>query len=1377
MTQPKRLAESKSRVSKRIKRIFLIILLVFFVCISILIYKMTYWIQMTVPDDVYLINPPNLFSEDNGDPTGNGGWRFTFYGYQRFTLKKFIFRSALPKLIKEMYSARTFNPVNPIVGLYHRWKNSQELLVRDTQDPIYKLTLEQEKLTYMPGEVIRIKGKVQLSPDALRILRRYKWRPSFAFAADRVFDQKGIYHSPLQTGMGSFLTPTGMPIEFTSYSLRNSLIGSPYKSPIEGLIDLESGLGADTREGLYPIDIQVSIPSDSPVGLFRMSFEVGLFDGNGWVKAENWNDLDTVLQGRYANFADITRNKTWLLQGPLFSIGATPPPKMIWTLCNNIYSYQSRGIVADEDQQNFSLNLTGIHQGNFVVPPFDKQRKLIQYDLSPFFPTQKWGFGQEPDLLDSSSALAYYPVLPLRPGTGHWRLHIIGPENEIVADEEGDFDEVTDYRGNSSRLIRTFPKFGKYTVTLTGWVQDIYGHRLSGGGKYTIFSALPLSFSSSFKPGQSYSVGQQFNPRIHVFPPGLTKVRYAIQYFPESDEQRAITWTHEGVSNAFGYYYPARNEIPPFDEPGEYKVDVEASQWTENGVLRYHHFRQAGIVYDPKTVLDLQRFQLFPTLCSGIQEPEAKNSFIAKTGRVPGGCLCTSFSTYSLPDEQSDISLLSDSEGGNSYVFYPLTWKQGSDLGFSPSPWSRRNTSPSYKSCLRPGCFWDSIYGVGYRPPLASWYSGYPEAFVYFDTEHPDPVVSFTDNGYHPALYPENIKVKSYCYLSAFRPGIVLKHTVFEENHSDPFWAVTPERSAGSLNSRLQGDVVNDHYRIIGGCVRKEYDTGRTFYGNYVNVLAISPRDSNLNGYFANGSQPIAEVAGEKVYRLFGHSPEPGTIFAKKNEVAISGFVAPTTADLPVEFSLQLPDGKTEQRNAVTDRYGGFGMPPISSGTKAGFVWARIAAPGPDGKETRVLGTADNRYLMFIAADRHRKIALNLKVGQSFAAHERINILGQAPAELVDGKVGYVRLTPGVLLDQDIIPLDQNGVFRVSFNFAQDTVKSKLFRDRSTKESLETIEPERADTDGNVQMATLFIDGRGQNGEEVTASAYLMFQGNRLVSVDAAPMTDGNSPRWLFDEGLPQIPSISKTAPGIESATDCLLCHRQSEQASWSKQKYTISAWTEIFNWHRAKSYELFWPTREDEAKIRKYFLPSAQEDVRRKQDLALIEAKCGPCHASWKTLRERGIRYTEDGWKRYVDYRYPPLRKTTLPAEKYGWLRRFTPDSCLRDCHSSYPLRLTPAIEPLPDEERTRLVSALSDVLDARTRLPETQEGFLQRGRQAYQDICYNCHSLELKLGERDPRLPQFVPGHLAAKAGMRFDQKSVELICRYLTSLAIKD
>jgi hypothetical protein len=1307
--------------------------------------------------------------EESGAPGENGTWRFSLafgfsrLGYYSFSVRSF-FRAELEEYIRDgRFIAFEKGPWNP----------DQERFLRTINAPVAVMALTQETLVTSPGDNIRISGTVQLSDRILALSRQHRWELSIAYAGYRVFDRNGVYHSPVQSGMGSFLTTTGMPIESSVYSLQNSLLNSPYKSPIEGVVRIDTDSIRGHNDGKYPVEFTAKIPDDPPVGFFRLSFEIGAFTENGWVKIENWDDLDRSLEESYSSFSRMIENESTLIQGPLFSIGAPADPKMIWTLKTDASGSQSRWIVAQEDTGNFALNLTGTHQGRVVLPPTDKNGNPIEYDLSPHFPTQKVAYGQPLDSDSGSTSAAYYPPLPLDPHFGKWSLDIIGPDGVTVRKDEGDFDEVTPYRASSGKLRYVFPAFGKYVVKLSGSIKDVYGHTYQGGGQYEIYIALPLSFSSSTKPGQAYQIGQSINPRLHIFPPGPTEIRFTTSYYPYSDPENAIHWEHTGRSNSFGYYFPKTNDIPKFDKPGEYKTDIEAWRWENGKILRYQHYQQTGIVYDPGTVLDLQGFRQFPTLCSSIKDPNAENAFIARTLQVPIADECSSMSFLFFPAEQSRLTLLSDPKGNRSVASPTFTWKSGGDPGFSQTPWHKGKLTSAEKSCFDSGCYCDNLFGRADKSLLPKWFSGFAESVIFHDSDHTAPIVSSTNKGYSPALYPEDVQVKSYCYSSAFRPGLTLRRQALEESAMQPYWWLAPNRGPYELNIRKEGDVENDHYRILGSCVRKEYPTGRSFYGYYAHAFAISPPESNLNGYFYNGSVPIVRAGGEDIYRLFGHSPEPGTIFSKNDLIAIGGFVLPTTAQLPVEFFFEFPDGRREMRSGLTNRYGEFKLDPVSSGIKPGMLWAKIESLGKDGVRTRALGTPDNRHLMFIAADHHQKIALNLRPGEQFQPLQRIQVIGRVSGDIVSGRAGYVRLTPGFVLDQDVMDLRPDGVFGFSFSLSQDYVKSKLYRFMAPPSLSKEKAVSGGEAAGNLQMGMVFVDGRDAKGGNVTASAFFMLKGNTVISVDSSDTARENQPSWPLYNERASIPKEKSMLKAVESKRDCLQCHKKEEMTDWEASRWSVREWMRIINWHRKRSADVFWPPSEDNNKIAQFLNMSPAEKEGRERNQHLIESKCSQCHVDWKSLSKREIRYTLDGWRRYIDYRYPEDRTVARPSQKYGFLRKFVPDVCVY-CHSARIMQVIPQIEPLARDERALLAEALTDELSGEEGLPDSIRTVkISEGKRLYQKTCYGCHSLELKQAEKDTKLSKFAPLHLLKKSGEFYSKDTVDQIADYLGSI----
>lgn len=1342
--------------------------------VSVLWY-LSHFIQYFIDDDIASESGPE-FSYDNGSWDPMGGWTFSLKGYHYFNVKKFPVKVLLRECAKEIVEHRSFSIgtwISAWESIFDRWNRSQEKLVEDIGPPFVVMNLTQNRLAYQPGEGIRISGSVRISDTADRIARKRGWVPKMGYAMDRVFDESGRFRSPMQFGMGTLLTTTGAPIQSSLMSLRNAGLGSPYASPIEGLADLEL-----VGEREYTVDFHETVQDSTPGGMFRMTLQVGTVTEFGWVQIENWGELDKVLNGGFTSVFDMVVNRRWIMQGPVFSVGDVKTLRMPWTLLNFTYSSQSRGIAAQEDENLFALSLTGVHQNTIVVPPFDAKGQPLVYDLSPFFPTQAVSYGQVSSVDETASSCAYYPPIPLDTNAGAWSVEIRGPTDELVLQDSGVFDRITYYRGFSDRLRFSFPDYGRYTIRLHGWIEDIYGHRMEGGGTYALYAALPLSFSSSSKPGQGYPRGASMNTRLHVFPPGNTRVRFTLDFFPTSDPDRSVHWERGGVSNAFGYYYPSPDEaMPPFDTVGEYRADFEVWQTDPRGALHYGNVREHGIVYDPETVLDLRGFESMPSRCASIPDPGAKNASISSSFRVPTGCPGSSQKIQFLPDDQTEVTILSDTEGNSTAIFPTLAWKLDPDPGFSKNPWADRSVPLTHGeiSCTKPGCYWDQLSGRADQPPRPEWFSQHITNNVYFNADHPAPMVSTTTTGFHPALYPEDVDIQSYCYISAFRPGMVLRNEVLDDTFTEPYWEIAPDTSGHQINARKQGDVRNDHYRLLGSCVRKEKSTGHVFYGYYAAAVSISPASSNQNGLYFGGQTPLVEIAGEPIYRLIGSAPEPGTIFTVAEPVGVGGFVLPTTPDLSIKTTIFRPDGTTETRNSRTNRYGEYRADPLSSGDRAGIAWVEVEAPGVDGHNARILGSADNRILQFIASTDHGAVELNVNSGTQLAAHSRLRVIGQAPEGIVSGRAAYVRITPGGILDQGIVPLTPAGLFSFSFSPAADTVKMGFYRTEITDVARAINDLPKFEGDGNIQLTTVFVEGLDSTGNVRTASGYFMMKGARVLYVDR-PMAEPPTPiaQNLYAE-RPIIPDLMNRVRRIESVADCRICHNRPSQFAEIAVKRPAAQWRTIMNWHRAKSVNLFWLPSQDAIKLEDRISQSTDEIAARHSREAILETHCGTCHISHRKMNKREIQYTADGWRRYVDYRYPPSRLDTVPGQKWSHLRRFIPEPCLT-CHTTRILRATPPIEPLDAEERSALLDALNQELGGEESLP-TNSTSSGPSKEAYVRECYRCHTADLIRAEADSRLSGFVREHLLDKQSSQARESDILEIEEYFRSTFQKD
>lgn len=1319
------------------------------------------WIFVSICPNANYLETKDLVEspERSGRRTPDNGWEFTLSTKDEASILKLPFFNALKTVVYRLNL--------PYEKSYYDRFNYPFLS---------KSTFTQDKLSTSPGGTLHINGKILLSKRAMKIAKKNNWKIQLSYVADRVFTETGRYVCPIGFGMSSSLTVSGFPIETQAYGQMSSLIGAPYSSPIEGLVDLSNSASPYPASREYEVDVTIPIPKDCPQGKFRLSFDVGAFKNSHWMRIDVWEKYQKTLDGWVVSAPDLFRAERTMHHGPVFDIGTPAQARMIWTLMNLVRSSGTRGTVALEDRSSFALNLTGIHQNEMIVPPFRRDGQPIQYDLSPYFPTQNYRLSQAVPRNDM-----HYPPIPLKSNSGEWQLKITGPDGKTTRSETGGFEAIGDYRASSSRLLTTF-QYGKNVVSLKGWVEDVYGNRLDGGGEYIIYGALPLSFSSSSKPGQTYGVGMKINPRIHIFPPGETHIRFSTTNFRNSKKDDVQKWVHEGTSNKFGYYYPKGDTgIPAFDAPGEYQTNMEVWRWEENGVFRYHHINQGGIVYDPATVLDLEGIQLRTQQKDKDKNNTKSSSFITMSGLLPIGPREQAMTFVQPPVQKTMFTLVPDvSPWGMIYAGTLVKWADSDITAMSPGPW-KTEKSDVYQNLL------GGQYGRSDRPLPIDAFDNYFYKDNFFNSDFPFPMVATTRSGYNPAMYPEHLNVSSHCYSSVIRPGLPLRRQVFDATNIEAAWYLTPDASEYQQNSRSNGDVVNDHYRVLVSCMRKEKD--RAFYGYFPYTVGLSPGVSNINGNFESGEATLIQMDGKKIQRIFGNSPEAGTLFERNDAIPVGGFVLPTTENLPISMRLDFPDGHQETRETISNRFGEFGMKPFSAASTPGFLWATIQSHGNDQIDTQVLGLPGNRSLMFVASNNHQKLSINLSAGQHIAPGDRITILGKAPEEAVEGKIGYVRVTPGMVLDQNILQIADDGSWGISFTMSQDTVRSGFFRPGPlvASEDYGYVPSNR----GNLQIGIFFFIGKDKKGRPITAHATYMTNGMEIFAVDSAPNPASGFSQYPVYDWKPSIPVVFDNFNELTPAEKCGKCHDASEIEQWQKNPFEFSTWVEALNWHRAKSPKMFWwDPLKDKEKLTASILMREVPDPLEKADRQLIKDNCLRCHLltspnPWLTESRytrqltcvqpwinstQYLRYTSDGWKRYVDHRFPAGLDKPIDGQRFGFMRDLIPDFCIR-CHSTAIMQANPKIDPLPPNERKQLIAALSRRFNGQAALPSCEGQPDCEGKSTYVQVCFSCHSLELKKVPKNKKLAEFIQGHLVDKAPERITDQEMDTLIQYFS------
>lgn len=318
--------------------------------------------------------------------------------------------------------------------------------------------------------------------------------------AERNFDANGLQRVPNHQGLSTLLTPSGLPIEGGGTGAVSRFTGYPDRGPVDIMIEvpLES-FGLEGSFYLGTIPLRFILPQDLPPGIYRLRLDFGLKSGqhrmnfNGdsiGARPRELKDVSCVYSppipasgkdatGREIDASKIRRRCYWVL---------------LWDYNSNGY----RGVVAQEDQSRVAISPRHIMHDDVVLPRFDSKGAVIGYSLEPYF------------LMDGIDPQRN---IPWRYDRGEWSVKVTSPDGSTV--DLGTAKFVAK-RGNGATTRNAKftswrpPAYGRYVVEATGWIEDIWGNRYEGGGKYSFWIAKRMTLATATFQGQAYNVGNRY---------------------------------------------------------------------------------------------------------------------------------------------------------------------------------------------------------------------------------------------------------------------------------------------------------------------------------------------------------------------------------------------------------------------------------------------------------------------------------------------------------------------------------------------------------------------------------------------------------------------------------------------------------------------------------------------------------------------------------------------------------------------------------------------------------------------------------------------------------------------------------------------------
>ena len=864
-----------------------------------------------------------------------------------------------------------------------------------------------------------------LEADLRRHSQRYGTFTHLIVAAQGFpeFGPRGFYKAgPSTLAVSSNLTTTGVPVERFNGWPKLKLLHGKDGSPLEAVAEHALSPGDMDRRHALTGRLSVTLPADIPRGHYRVRV---------MVLARVKGVANPVLLENYGDNSNTQDRQVF----PLLAVGKPSTPRLPWVIFNSLSTdgdedegnttYRGQpGALPREERGQVMLCARSGFSTELMVPPG-------KYAVRPTFPTvfpfsamapMEGGLEVFPDEVNSH----------LRFDRGEVSLKVSGPGESTPTDHgrqrmvgKGWAGPILEGGGYHLDLTRT----GRYQITLQGHIQDSLGRKLVGGGTYDVTVALPLSFSTSCKPGASFLVGDHYPPKVNVNPPFPAEVEITVTFLPGSDPARQRTWVGRGRANRFGHYVTVDKPPMALDEPGEYRSLVTASY--RDGAGRLWMGRQVSVgVVAPRepTTLVLHGTRSFP------YDYKVGRPYYGAVKRFEGRKPLTRgfmpFRPSPLPDTFAQFdprdTLFISSSGFDESMVEPQFTAQVRDPALS----ARLLTANRMASVAPPPLL---------QPRRDSWLylkdviqaSADSAAWFPADAAHADelPVRSVGRGGVHPFAFPAERAVEAYIYLGVIRPGFPVLTTAFQSEALGLYWLTGPNPFGNQFNASLNGDLAGDVYRIQAGAVIKDLETGKNHYDAYSGPISVVAPDGASNGILPVGRRPLVTTRDRK-HRIF-LATDTHDALEVGDGMGFGGLVFPAIK-AKVTWTVTTPSGETVVVAARANRLGGVRAGPIPT-TEPGIYRIKVGVTH-GGLKGDVVGTRDGSWWhAVLPAVDLPLLTTTLPGRQMVQPKQTISLPLSWPATLRKVKLHYGVIMPGQVLDQgEATPAGQRWAYRYS---------------------------------------------------------------------------------------------------------------------------------------------------------------------------------------------------------------------------------------------------------------------------------------------------------------------------------------------------------
>ena len=817
-----------------------------------------------------------------------------------------------------------------------------------------------------------------------------------AVAADRVFDEQGAHHSGRASGaVSSNFTTAGVPVEYFDGWPRLASLHGSHGSPFEGFSTFDLEPGDIARVHQLKGRLTVKLPADIPPGTYRPRLHV---------LARVKGVPDPVHLAAYSdNWKEASYRSL-----PLVTVGSPAQAHMLWSILSQVRYRGQSGVLPDQVRGKAGLVPRSGFSRRFIIKPG-------KYEVSPSIPAL-FTYRHLPRISGGDAVIPEQIPSFLQAQNGWASCQVTGPNGETETFGRREFTGLGE--SGPQLLDGGFPadmsRTGQYKIQLVGEISDRYGRTFTAGGTYTVYVALPLSFSTSCKPGASFIAGSSYPAKVNINPPFPAKVTVEVTYYPNSDPARKQSWIASGRANPFGHFDPEDTPALTFTEPGEYISHVRAEYHDNRGRLWMAQQSSTGVIAldDPDLVLHGTR-----TFPYGLQMGRPHNGGVKRFTNRPD--VTTAFMPTSptvLPDPyvpyDDQDTLFIPTGGYDESLIEPHFSIAAKD----PALARRLQRAHTVRSFLVPPMYqraqgeWRFLRNV---VQLSTDSGGWFPA----DKDNVDelPVLPVARGKWHPFAFPGDNLIEAYTIMGVVRPGLPVMTSVHQRDAIGLYWLTSPNPLGHHFNNGPNGDLPGDLYRVQAGVVLKDRTTGKNHYDAYSATIAVTRPTGGSTAILPPGERPLVRTGGRE-YRLF---LAIDTHFALElgERLGLGGMVFPNVrAD--VTWDITTPSGKTIISRGKANRLGTVQGHLAPTTEEPGLYRIKATVRHGDLKGD-VIFTPDGSYwVCVLPRERPALLSTTLQAVTKVDAFDGLTVPISWPMRLKNAKLHWGLVMPGQVLDQ-----------------------------------------------------------------------------------------------------------------------------------------------------------------------------------------------------------------------------------------------------------------------------------------------------------------------------------------------------------------------